>query len=304
MIHIDFDPKQLQGKDKEDWEKWERRAKRATERAIKDWETTRNSSTLKFAEGIWGYLKRRFCEGRFHNKCAYCETSSPRYKPDAEHYRPKRRVDIKSSSDSGSVPAQAVDEGGQSIQHPGYFWLAYDWRNLIPSCEKCNTDKGKQNQFPVAQQHVFLTRLTPAQKAALREEPWPSSLGVDMYYLKSEDLDTLEQPLLLHPYKDDPADHLDFEHGGVIIGTSPKGDKTIEVCDLFDEKLRKERQRAQENKCQSFGIAFIAKLPEFPGEPHTAWEEAWKALHDVETGEAAYSAAIRAHVRRVFREPQ
>jgi hypothetical protein len=121
--------------------------------------------------------------------------------------------------------------------------------------------------------------------------------------LQSDDLDAVEQPQILHPYKDNPSDHLEFEYGGVITGTSSKGKKTIEVCDLADEELRKDRQRAQENKCREFGIAYIAKLTEFP-DPHAAWEEAWKALHDVEIGKVAYSAAIRAHLSRAFPPPQ
>src|SRR5205823_867098 len=30
--------------------------------------------------------------------------------------------------------------------HPGYHFLAYDWRNLLPTCEGCNLAKGNRFQ--------------------------------------------------------------------------------------------------------------------------------------------------------------
>ena len=63
----------------------------------------------------------------YYNKCAYCEDIDA--KPEVEHYRPKKKV----SEDSS---------------HPGYYWLCYEWTNLLPSCHYCNTESGKRNQFP------------------------------------------------------------------------------------------------------------------------------------------------------------
>jgi len=59
----------------------------------------------------------------FHNKCAYCERIE--YKPDVEHYRPKKKV-----------------TGSQRNNH-GYFWLCYEWTNLLPACRDCNSGNGK-----------------------------------------------------------------------------------------------------------------------------------------------------------------
>src|SRR5579872_571430 len=60
-------------------------------------------------------------------KCAYCERIC---KADIEHYRPKKAVD-------------------EEAQHPGYYWLCYEWSNLLPSCITCNREGSKHNHFPV-----------------------------------------------------------------------------------------------------------------------------------------------------------
>lgn len=88
---------------------------------------------------------RRALEALFHRKCAYCESPLTEVGWDIEHFRPKKKVS---------------DRTG----HPGYYWLAYTWTNLYPSCGPCNKrlkDKstweepgrgktaGKANQFPL-----------------------------------------------------------------------------------------------------------------------------------------------------------
>lgn len=84
---------------------------------------------------------------------------------DVEHFRPKSKVD-------------------EDPHHPGYYWLAYDEKNLLPSCELCNRPRGKLTHFPVH-----------GQRARDSEE-----IGS-------------EQPLLLNPYNRqiDPFKHLTFD---------------------------------------------------------------------------------------------
>lgn len=82
----------------------------------------------------------------FGNKCAYCESSLPGQPLDVEHFRPKSAV---------------IDDG--KLRYPGYWWLAAEWNNLLPSCIDCNRARkqelpgekkkklrGKANQFPLA----------------------------------------------------------------------------------------------------------------------------------------------------------
>ena len=65
-----------------------------------------------------------------HGKCCYCERRRDKARePDVEHYRPK-----------GGVIEDKT--------HPGYWWLAYKWENLLWSCKSCNEDY-KRSHFPV-----------------------------------------------------------------------------------------------------------------------------------------------------------
>src|SRR5574341_1145443 len=69
--------------------------------------------------------------GVFFGKCAYCETLIAENHPgDIEHFRPKGRV-----TDSMGRQLMVQDENGEEYPHPGYYWLAYDWKNLLLACE-------------------------------------------------------------------------------------------------------------------------------------------------------------------------
>jgi uncharacterized protein (TIGR02646 family) len=153
----------------------------------------------------------------FNFKCAYCETSYEASAPvDVEHYRPKGGVVI-----NGLLTA------------PGYYWLAADWSNLLPSCIDCNrarTQKspdadprvsGKANLFPLASEETRAT--APGQERR-------------------------ERRLLLHPLRDRPDRHLEFLEDGNVrprrSGSgreSPKGKASIDVCGLRRDGLVRRR---------------------------------------------------------------
>jgi hypothetical protein len=91
------------------------------------------------------------------------------------------------------------------LAEPGYYWLAAEWTNLLPSCIDCNRARyhefpddvqelrGKANQFPIGN----------PKKRARR----PGS-------------EVNEERLLLHPYFDDPTDFITFVDKGVIQALS------------------------------------------------------------------------------------
>lgn len=121
----------------------------------------------------------------FRGKCAYCESPYEATHPvDVEHYRPK----------GGYVRNDALTK-------PGYYWLAADWMNLLPSCIDCNRRRrqkfpdepvqlaGKANLFPIANEARRATG--PGQEAS-------------------------ERRLLLHPRLDDPRQHLEFFGEGEV----------------------------------------------------------------------------------------
>ncbi len=65
-------------------------------------------------------------------KCCFCERIVGT-DGDVEHFRPK----------------QAYQQApGDSLERPGYYWLAYEWDNLYLSCSACN-QRHKQNLFPL-----------------------------------------------------------------------------------------------------------------------------------------------------------
>ena len=156
----------------------------------------------------------------FFGKCAYCEKKiGSTQHGDVEHFRPKNAVT------DATDAIVTVTMGGASVPvpHPGYYWLAYDWQNLLPSCSLCNTLSrksedsrliGKGTRFPV----VGAYATTPGQE-------------------------TNEQPCLLLPTKDDPADHIEMTETGVLGWKTDRGRTTIEILGLNERGLPDERRQ-------------------------------------------------------------
>lgn len=139
----------------------------------------------------------------FHNKCAYCECRE--YKPDVEHYRPKKRV-----------------TGDQRNIH-GYYWLCYEWTNLLPACSACNSRSGKWDKFPIAG-----NRVTSPPFTALRKLDF-DKCKVNHTYLLSE------LPMLLHPEIDEPTNFFKLEWNGQLTpldSQDGKGKASIDTYDL------------------------------------------------------------------------
>jgi len=155
----------------------------------------------------------------YNNKCAYCEskinlaTSSIRI----DHYRPKDKVkDIDNNEISG---------------HNGYYWLGYEWTNLLPTCEICNSKKS--NIFPVKNENNR------------RKEPelLPNNKIDHSKQLLNSDFLKTEYPLLLNPEIDNPENYFKFLSTGEIKSSSKnsddivKSETTIDVCDLNRDEL-------------------------------------------------------------------
>ncbi|MDX1907623.1 MAG: hypothetical protein SF053_11360 [Bacteroidia bacterium] len=190
---------------------WDKIARTGDKTLIRD---TVYKDTYKDAEGKTQSRVRDKLNEVYHHKCAYCE----RYcKAEIEHYRPKKAV-------------------AEDPAHPGYYWLCYEWTNLLPSCRYCNTEGGKGNQFP-----IMGTRISaPALDAA--GNPDKSTYAAHAAPLLDE------QPYLLNPEIDNPDDYLTFEinptRSGVFIhGTDPsrRGETTIRICHLNRTELALER---------------------------------------------------------------
>jgi uncharacterized protein (TIGR02646 family) len=139
-------------------------------------------------------------------KCAYCESDCI---AEVEHYRPKNH----------------------------YFWLYYEWTNLLPACHDCNTFAGgKGNQFTTqgSQETLvpFLSGKLNKQACVANNVP-----------LKKE------KPNLLHPEYDEPKNYLKFKINDLKQGidisemnNEERGKETIRICNLNRVPLRWNRQ--------------------------------------------------------------
>lgn len=145
----------------------------------------------------------------FHKKCAYCESSFTATQPvDIEHYRPKGKV-------------EGLDD------HLGYWWLAADWENLLPSCIDCNRRRGQafliDGQFQMGASELAAdigVNLGGGNKqfavGVMRNVS--ISAGKQMIFPLSDESKRvsepgsidLEEPLLLDPCRDQPDQHLEF----------------------------------------------------------------------------------------------
>jgi uncharacterized protein (TIGR02646 family) len=140
-----------------------------------------------------------------HNKCCYSEAKLVLDQPHVEHFRPKGRVQ--------------PDEKERYI-YPGYYWLAYDWSNLLLSKPVPNTSY-KRTLFP------------------LLDESKRNRNHRDR---------NAEEPALIHPAEEDPRDHIRFD-GAMIYSYlgSVRGRKTIELLGLDSRiDLRSDREERYE----------------------------------------------------------
>lgn len=123
---------------------------------------------FNFASSIYGdtTVKQELSKAQYQ-KCCFCE-SKVGSDGDVEHFRPKGAY---------------KQELRQSLQYPGYYWLAYEWDNLYLSCTGCN-QRYKQNLFPLQDTTKRATNHTHS-------------------------IDN-EQPLFIDMGKENPNDFIDF----------------------------------------------------------------------------------------------
>ncbi|MDX6499154.1 MAG: hypothetical protein QOG23_2414 [Blastocatellia bacterium] len=249
-----------------EWEGWVSLARDATDNVIKQWENWKanpgnppSEFVPLWEDYVWKGIRDWLLKYVFHNKCAYCETAEVGYISDAEHFRPKGQV----RNESGIVKTFDVD-GVSEITHPGYFWLAYHWQNLLPSCNTCNRYGGKKDIFPVGNAHIAVRRITDqGEIARLMNKLKRSQTANDIFYLEPEALDMIEDRLLLHPYFDDPEESIYFELDGTasVHKGSKRGKASIEVFDLNDKNKVAQRNRAQTDDTDRYITKVKAAIP-------------------------------------------
>lgn len=158
--------------------------------------------TFRFDSGIYAHrtVKDALREAQ-HDKCALCESKVTHITPgDVEHFRPK---------------AGYRQGPGDPLVRPGYYWLAYEWSNLLLCCQLCN-QRFKGNLFPLARR----SRRAKSHRHDIRRE----------------------KPLLINPATEDPAEFLEFRENLIpAIDDNPRGAETIEVFGLNRKELDDKR---------------------------------------------------------------
>ena len=96
---------------------WLQEAQKAYDK-IKDLPPKERAKAINDRSRIWKKLKEPLQECS-HGKCWYCESRETTAPGDVDHFRPKNEVE-------------------ECPNHPGYWWLAFDWTNYRYACELCN----------------------------------------------------------------------------------------------------------------------------------------------------------------------
>jgi uncharacterized protein (TIGR02646 family) len=151
-----------------------------------------------------------------YNKCCYCEKKfRAAINLAVEHFRPK----------TGVKQSRKAKQ-----QCPGYYWLAYDWENLLLSCHDCNSTY-KQILFPLA---------NPGQRARSHHQKI-----------------TKERALLINPVREEPRKHIRFREDAPEPITK-RGRITIGILGLDRSALREDRLERIELLRQSSNLTKLA----------------------------------------------
>lgn len=255
--------------------------------AIAAYKGKKAGDKVEFTFKAYGHdLLRDALNEIFFYKCAYCESGYGATQPVAiEHYRPKG----------------AVTEGKKKLR--GYYWLAADWDNLVPSCTDCNSERyhvypdgsrqkrGKANQFPIA---------NPKKRARGPK----SSLAAEGAWL----LDPSSGVGAL-----DPERHLEFLHGedagvvrpALVAGKESRhGKESIFVYALDRPRLvsgRRDFARRFLSHCRNTENS-LRRHEERPGD--AALKEEYELnlmeLRDYLTGASPYIAMVRQLITRKY----
>lgn len=184
------------------------------------------------------------------NKCCYCEKSIGSGQLD--HFRPKKGWKQKR---------------GDKISKPGYYWLAFRWRNLVLSCAECNSSSAKGNLFPISGKRAvsFLDQLDNENK------------------------------MLINPYFERPEVHLEFVKDEPHQ-LSTTGKETIES---FDLRNRADIKEDRKTKFEHYSLALIVANENPATSKFNAdhIKEAQKLIRRVQKGKEPFAGMILSNIR-------
>jgi len=153
----------------------------------------------KYKSAYYGAGCKKELESLYHNKCCFCESDpSPAAFWQVEHFRPKNKSPKKSPYGT----------------HEGYYWLGYEWSNLLLVCQKCNNKKS--SHFPIADQ-------------TLRLNSHSVDFAGNIIFLITDTVYQNEGHMLLNPEIDTVEDYFIFKPNGEIAGIDPEGRGALSI---------------------------------------------------------------------------
>ncbi len=229
-------------------------------------------------------------EKLFHKKCAYCESD---YKAvmsaQVEHFRPKSRV-------------------AEEPTHTGYWWLASDWTNLLPSCIHCNGSQYHEVRMFDAEQ-PYTQKLKKSAYKLGKYDAFP--IGGQRAMADGDDLER-EDAYLIDPTRRHPDKHLQWIIEGSLsliaplkAGNSwdPYGLATYRVFGLNRANLveaRSELMLEIQNELQKAENALQLAASKPPGDFFNHLYETAKSIFDALEARAAPSKPYSAMVKSLI----
>lgn len=171
---------------------------------MEDFFSSKNRSQKRYN---WPFNKeidnelKKFLHVAFHGKCGYCEIKIESQElGTVDRYRPNNGV-----------------RDNKEFYQDLYWWLTFEWDNLIYACKECNQYKG--NYFPVR-----------GVRASNEKDDYKN-----------------EHRMLLNPYLDETDKHFNYLHSndGYIDALTDEGLQTIELLRLNRTNLLEGRRNAR-----------------------------------------------------------
>jgi hypothetical protein len=216
------------------FQKWQDVALATRRRLVDLYRKTKTLEEWPARDPVWDAADQAYLNELFHGKCAFCEGKDNGTRIVVRHFRP--------------IHGFVLDD---STPHLGYFWLAYEWYNLVPACEGCVKRRDDRNlplggapegPFPVVGKRV----------PRLPDDPKPSDDPVEFWRRLHE----AEEPLSLDPYsRYEFLEDLIFFESGHVKGGTDRGRETIRRFDLNRPKLRDARIEAWQQALRRIKLA-------------------------------------------------
>lgn len=238
------------------------RGKTQTEKLCRDYDTApaaydSRERRFVFNEKLYGdrTVKEALVSAQ-HGKCCFCESKTG-MDGDVEHFRPK---------------AGFSQGTGAPIEGPGYYWLAYEWDNLLLACSICN-QRFKRNHFPLAD----ATKRARSHRSDVSQE----------------------DPLFINPCERDPEELISFRREiPYAIDGNHYAMSTIEALGLNREILNERRRDRLEMLKALYTVVMSADR--IPKDEQQMVNEARRILAHATSADAEFAAMARAAARSGF----